>query len=61
MPVKTESPEKIREKKLKAIWRKTHRDYKGIVEGERYIMIYRNGTTLVPLKDLTDKEIEDRV
>ena len=50
-----------REQKLKLVWRKTHRDYKGTLNGERSIMVYRQGTCLVLLKDLTDEEIEARL
>lgn len=43
---------------LRAIWARTHRDFKGSFAGERTIMIMRNGgTTLVRLHDLTDDEI----
>jgi hypothetical protein len=28
---------------------------------ERSIMVYREGTCIVPLKDLTDSEIEERI
>ena len=50
-----------RKQKLAAVWRATHRDYKGKIDGVRSIMIYRNGTTLVALDDLTDAEIETRL
>lgn len=50
-----------REKFLRKIYTATHRDYKGMLEGERSILVYRNGTTLVMLKDLTDKEMLDRI
>ncbi|MDE5446467.1 hypothetical protein GWG65_34925 [Bradyrhizobium sp. CSA207] len=50
-----------REQKLKLVWRHTHRDYKGTLKGERSTLIYRNGTCLVLLKDLTDEEIEARI
>jgi hypothetical protein len=59
MKNKTEAPELTREQKLNLIYRHTHRDYKGSGKGEdRTILIYRNGTSLVPLKALTDAEIE---
>lgn len=39
------------------IWRHTHRDYKGKVDGVKMIMINRSGgTTLVDLEGLTDEE-----
>lgn len=47
-----------RDQKLNAIYRATHKDYKGKVDGVRTIMIYREGTCLVRLDDLTDQEIE---
>ena len=50
-----------REQKLRLVWKHTHRDYKGTMNGERTIMVYRQGTCLVLLKDLTDAEIEDRL
>lgn len=46
--------------KLDAIWKHTHRDYKGECDGVRSILICRNGTTSVPLENLTDSEIEQR-
>lgn len=50
--------ESERKKALAAIWKKTHRDYKGRLEdGTKTIMVYRNGTCLVALDDLTDDEI----
>lgn len=51
----------LRDKKLDAVWKHTHRDYKGKLNGERSIMVYRNGTCLVLLKDLTDAEIEGKL
>lgn len=51
-----------REQKLAAIWRTTHRDFKGTLpDGTKTILVYRNGTTLVGLNNLTDAEIEDRL
>jgi hypothetical protein len=50
-----------REQKLKLVWKHTHRDYKGMLEGQRSIMVYRQGTCLVLLKDLTDAEIDERI
>lgn len=47
--------------KLNAIWRATHRDFKGKLDGERSILVYRKGTCLVLLKDLTDAEIADKL
>jgi len=50
-----------RKKNLKIVWRKTHKDFKGKTNGVKSIMIWRNGTTLVPLDSLTDKEILERI
>lgn len=53
-----------RDKKLKSIWAKTHKDFRGTLsgDGKKTILINRDGkTTLVPLDQLTDKEIEDRL
>lgn len=50
-----------REQKLKLVWKHTHRDYKGMLEGQRSIMVYRQGTCLVLLKDLTDAEMDERI
>lgn len=49
-----------RQWKLEAIWKHTHRDYKGESDGVRSILVCRNGTISVPLEGLTDKEIEQR-
>lgn len=51
----------LRDKKLDAVWKHKHRDYKGRINGTRCVLIYRNGTTSVPLTDLTDAEIEDNL
>jgi hypothetical protein len=50
------------EQKLKLVWRHTHRDYKGIRNGQRCILVNRDGATvLVPLTDLTSAEIAARL
>ncbi|HBN5772101.1 TPA: hypothetical protein MNM60_000917 [Citrobacter freundii] len=49
-----------REMKLNAIWRGTHRDYRSSTDGVRSIMVCRGATCLVPLSELTDKEINQR-
>lgn len=49
-----------KKQKLEAIWKYTHRDYKGESEGARSILVCRNGTISVPLECLTDAEIEQR-
>ncbi len=46
-------------KDLNLIWKHTHRDYRGVVDGKRFVMKYRNGTTLVPLDALTDAEFAE--
>ena len=46
---------------LAAVWRNTPADYKGVIDGHRTIMVYRQGTVLIWLKDLTDREIHDRL
>lgn len=46
------------QQKLNAIWRVTHRNYKGFHAGVRTIMVLREGGThLVALADLTEDEI----
>lgn len=50
-----------REQKLKLVWKNTHKDYRGKIDGRKSIMVYRNGTTLVFLDDLTDAEINDKL
>jgi hypothetical protein len=57
----TEPKPLTRERKLALIWKHCHRDYKGKIDGVRTIMTYRNGTCLVPLDNLTDAEIEDKL
>lgn len=49
-----------REMKLNAIWRGTHRDYRSSTDGVRSIMVCRGATCLVPLSELTEKEITQR-
>jgi hypothetical protein len=47
-----------REEKLAAIWRNTHADFKGKIDGKAHILVLREGGThSVPLTDLTDDEI----
>lgn len=51
-----------RERKLNLIYKHTHRDYKGHLEGFKAILILREGaTTLARLIDLTDAEIEAKL
>lgn len=47
-----------RERLRAEAWRKTCNDYKGHLNGQRSIMILRNGSTqIVYLSELTDEEI----
>jgi hypothetical protein len=46
-----------REKLLKKLYSKTHKDFKGVIDGVKYVLVYRQGTCSVPLDSLTDKEI----
>ncbi|UDF29358.1 UNVERIFIED_ORG: hypothetical protein LHK14_17870 [Roseateles sp. XES5] len=50
-----------REQQLDAVYRHTHSDFKGHIDGRRTIMVYRNGTCLVFLEDLTEAEIAERL
>lgn len=50
-----------RTQKLAKVWTATHRDYKGVIDGKKTIMVFRNGTQLVPLDDLTNAEIAGRL
>lgn len=50
-----------REQKLKLVWKNTHKDFRGQINGVKNIMVFRNGSCLVNLTDLTDKEINDRL
>lgn len=55
--------ELTREKKLALIYRHTHRDFKGKLNGEKSILVFRTGegTCLVTLNALTDAEIADKL
>ena len=46
---------------LKLIYRHTHKDYKGKIDGKPSILVCRGGTCLVMLEDLTDAEIADKL
>ena len=46
---------------LKLIYRHTHKDYKGKIDGKPSILVCRGGTCLVMLDDLTDAEIAERL
>lgn len=48
-----------KQKKLNKIWSSTHKDYKSEKNGKKSVLVMRDGgTTLVPLEDLSDKEVE---
>lgn len=41
----------------KSEWKKLHRDYKTIIDGQRYILkLINGGTCLVPVQVIKDKE-----
>lgn len=43
---------------LDEVWRRTHADFKGIVDGTRTLIVFRHdGPALVPLDDLTPAEM----
>jgi len=46
---------------LKLIYRHTHRDSRGTLSDCKTILVYRNGTCLVPLEALTAAEIAERL
>lgn len=47
-----------KQKQLELIFKHTHADYKGKLDGEKSIMIMRDGRTcIVPMSQLTDEEI----
>lgn len=50
-----------RAQKLERVWRAAHRDFKGSIDGVRTITVYRQGSCLVALTDLTDAEIADKL
>ena len=41
----------------KAIWRRTHADFKGRYGDVKTVMVFREGTTIVPLAELRADEI----
>ena len=42
---------------ISLIWRHTHPDYRGRIDGKRSILVNRNGgTQSVPIESLTDSE-----
>lgn len=46
-----------RKQKLDLIYNHTHEDFKGHIDGYRTILVFRAGTCLVHLDQLTDDEI----
>jgi hypothetical protein len=47
---------------LAVVWGATPKDYRGKIDGKKAILVLRDGATcLVPLTDLTDKEITRRI
>ncbi len=62
-----EAKAKEREKLLKQVWKKVHKDYKGTFEsgpnkGKKGVMVLRKGVTMiVPLDELTDAEIQKKI
>lgn len=46
-----------REQKLDLIYKNTHSDFKGIIGGARTMLMFRGGSCIVSLNDLTDEEI----
>lgn len=54
--------DKAKQTVLDFIWSTTHSDFKGSeANGERSIMVFRNGSTIVPMSALTDAEIASRM
>lgn len=47
----------MRERDRQLIWKHTHRDFRSVIGGVRYVLVLREGGThLVPLGDLNDAE-----
>ena len=61
-PPPSELDEKTRNKLLNEVWKKAHKDQRSTIDGARYItMLTNDGTSLVPLKNLTDSQIKEKV
>lgn len=44
----------------KSEWRKLHKDYKEIINSQRYILkLVNGGTCLVPVKVINDEEVKN--
>lgn len=53
-----ENPTPARQKLEDELWRQTHRDYRGELDGERAVLVLSpKGTTLAKVSELSDKEI----
>ena len=50
-----------RDQKLALIYKHTHKDFKSHIDGHRTILVFRAGTCLVHLDQLTDAEIADKL
>lgn len=59
----TVTPVKLTRAKLEAlVWRHTHRDFKGLIDGVRTVLhLVRGGGGAVPLSSLTDAELYDKL
>lgn len=54
--------EQAHQRALVLIYRHTHADFKGSLNGEPSILVCRSGATqLVPLDDLTEAEVAERL
>jgi len=52
----------IRKKLEAALWRHTHKDFRGSIDGVKNILILRSaGTCLVSIKDLSDEELLNKL
>jgi hypothetical protein len=50
-----------REQKQKLVWKHTHRDYRGKLNGERAILVSYEGDTCPVTNSLTDEQLESRI
>ena len=51
----------LRTKLEKSVYRKTHKDFKGILDGKPSILVCRaEGTTIVTMEQLTEDELLSR-
>jgi len=43
-------------------WKKTHKDYKGVINGQKYMLVYEDGMTRsVPVKIIKENRTESKV